>query len=354
MKVLVLATHYNKGGAEKQLGHIALELARNGAILLHVSIAKQMPPNIPENKPSCRYQSLGVTRFRSLQFFQSILKLFQTEKPDIILSCITPCDFMAFLWTRFNCCKWVMREPNTYVDAKKESPWALRRWLGRYADAVISNNQGGYEFWEKTRQGRSTHLVSNLIYADLVQASAKNHSRQMIPEKPYYVCVGRLEEQKNFLQALRGFAYFARENPGYCLCIVGSGSQLDLLKTEAENLRIFDSVIFTGYLSNPLPTIRASKGLILPSHYEGCPNVAMEAAVLGIPLLLSDIPAHRAVFHEDSVFYFPLNQPRSTSECINRSLNSRHQPDFHQLKQEWNAKTNGRKYYEILKKISSI
>ncbi len=49
--------------------------------------------------------------------------------------------------------------------------------------------------------------------------------------------------------------------------------------------------------------------LISPSLYEGAPNAVMEAVYLGLPVLLSNIPAHQALFPnaDSSCFFNPAD-----------------------------------------------
>ena len=156
-------------------------------------------------------------------------------------------------------------------------------------------------------------------------------------------------EQKNFQQAIQGFAAFSKKHSEYKLVVVGAGSQREKLLAEAQQSGVADSVLFTGYLSNPLPLIGKAKGLILPSRFEGCPNVAMEAAMLNTPLILSSIAAHRALFDEDMVHYFQLDAPDQTANALEKTLD-KPEPGFKDLLPQWGAELNGLKYYDIIKK----
>ena len=47
-------------------------------------------------------------------------------------------------------------------------------------------------------------------------------------------------------------------------------------------------VRFAGWSDNPNKYIEGSKGLLLPSHWEGFPNVLIEAMTLAVPVIAYD------------------------------------------------------------------
>jgi glycosyltransferase involved in cell wall biosynthesis len=63
----------------------------------------------------------------------------------------------------------------------------------------------------------------------------------------------------------------------------------------------------TGFVPHPWSFMKAATALVAPSLFEGYPNVVLEAMACGCPVIVSDIPAHRAFLDEGSaVFVDPL------------------------------------------------
>lgn len=76
--------------------------------------------------------------------------------------------------------------------------------------------------------------------------------------------------------------------PRLHLHFVGSGPLESQLKELALRLNVEDCVHFYGYLTNPYPVLRRCDLALVPSRYEGFPNIALEALALGVPLLMTD------------------------------------------------------------------
>ena len=65
-----------------------------------------------------------------------------------------------------------------------------------------------------------------------------------------------------------------------------------------------------------LQQIQQADALINPSRIEGGPAVVTEAIVAGVPVLASDIPAHRGLLGEDYLGFFTVDDPADLSRRI--------------------------------------
>jgi glycosyltransferase involved in cell wall biosynthesis len=83
---------------------------------------------------------------------------------------------------------------------------------------------------------------------------------------------------------------------------------VDLLERSA---RIAPWVVeVSGLTDHGLITLlRGSAGLVSPSYVEGFGLPLIEAAALGTPLIVSDIPAHREVAGDSATFVDPNDGP---------------------------------------------
>jgi glycosyltransferase involved in cell wall biosynthesis len=102
------------------------------------------------------------------------------------------------------------------------------------------------------------------------------------------VALGRLTYQKNYPMLIRALA----DVPGALLEIVGGGEDEAALRSLVADLGIGDRVIFAGLVARKNALERAAAGdvFVQVSRYEGHSLALIEAARLGLPLIVSDVP----------------------------------------------------------------
>jgi glycosyltransferase involved in cell wall biosynthesis len=126
----------------------------------------------------------------------------------------------------------------------------------------------------------------------------------------YILGVGRLVPEKGFHILI---AAFKAANPKFKLLIVGKADHEDTysrsLLAEAS-----DTICFAGFQAHEtLRTLYENASLfVLPSTHEGLPISALEAANLGVPVLLSDIQANLDI-ELPPVNYFPVGDTAALS-----------------------------------------
>jgi glycosyltransferase involved in cell wall biosynthesis len=114
--------------------------------------------------------------------------------------------------------------------------------------------------------------------------------------KRYALTVARIDAQKRQLDLIA--AYAALRQPSWKLALVGgadySGSYAQAVAEAARNT---PGVVMLGHQSGAaLAALYSHAGaFVLPSSHEGQPIAVLEAASYGLPLILSDIPAHREI-----------------------------------------------------------
>lgn len=110
---------------------------------------------------------------------------------------------------------------------------------------------------------------------------------------PAVLAVGRLDENKNPLGIVRGFAGINEMEPEAQLYFIGQGALEQRARQLADELGIADCVHFLGYHCNPYPLIKQADCLLSLSRVEGFQTVIVEALSLGVPFVSSDAGAAR-------------------------------------------------------------
>ncbi len=121
-----------------------------------------------------------------------------------------------------------------------------------------------------------------------------------IPERaPVVVTVGRQEYQKGHGHLLAAIPALRDQFPDLVVLIVGrEGHCTRDLQALVADLRIENLVRFLGHRTDVADLLSAADVFAFPSVYEGLGGANLEAMAMGLPMVVSDIPALREVVAE--------------------------------------------------------
>lgn len=103
--------------------------------------------------------------------------------------------------------------------------------------------------------------------------------------------VGRLVPEKGISELLQAHARVVSRFPFSHLLLIGYTEEEQPLPASAlEMLKETPNVHQIGFQSDVVPYLASIDVLTLPSYREGLPTAPLEAATLGVPVILSDIP----------------------------------------------------------------
>jgi glycosyltransferase involved in cell wall biosynthesis len=131
--------------------------------------------------------------------------------------------------------------------------------------------------------------------------------------------VGRLSREKAYERLLVIHRRLLDQGIRHKLMIVGDGPDKEYLDRLIRAMDLQNSVIMTGYQSNPYPYMKKSRFLVISSYTEGLPVISMEALSLGVPVV-STIPSIGAVFGEETCGFVSENDNASLEAAIRRML----------------------------------
>ena len=103
--------------------------------------------------------------------------------------------------------------------------------------------------------------------------------------------LGRLHEQKGIDVLLNAMALVIRRFPRVRLFIGGDGPKRADLEDQVDRLGLAQSIEFLGWVTpRQVPTLISSASmLVIPSRWEGLPNVALQAGLMGRPVVGSQV-----------------------------------------------------------------
>ena len=106
--------------------------------------------------------------------------------------------------------------------------------------------------------------------------------------KDYYISIGRLTKQKNFIFLIKCFREIIKSNPDIKLVIIGEGEQYSKIRQIIQESKIEKNIFLIGYQNNVFNYLSNSKGFILSSLWEDPGFVIVEAIFCNVPVLSSN------------------------------------------------------------------
>lgn len=103
-------------------------------------------------------------------------------------------------------------------------------------------------------------------------------------DRTVLACLGSLSWEKNVSAAVEAM----RHRPGDILLVMGEGPLRGELEEQSRRLP-HGRVRFLGTVADPVTILRAVDVLLMPSRTEGTPGAAIEAGLMGIPVVASAV-----------------------------------------------------------------
>jgi glycosyltransferase involved in cell wall biosynthesis len=323
MRILHCIPSMAGGGAERQLTYLAAGLVQRG-VHTHVALVRRGEHFQELERSGAKVHQLAASGNHSPALALIIHRLIQRLQPDVIQTWLTQMDIVAGIVARFNRVPWILSERNSAPSYARSWKNRLREWLGREASAVIANSQSGSDYWGKHLPSRVPRVViSNALPLDSIDETLPLHPATcgVGPGEKLVLYVGRLHFTKNLPTLLHALKRVTGELPIKAV-LCGEGPERAALEQAIANLGLAGRVRLQGYVSDPWQWMKRADVFVSPSFVEGHPNTVMEAMACGVPLVVSDIPAHREFLDEHTARLIDPNAPDRFAQAILGALKS--------------------------------
>lgn len=167
------------------------------------------------------------------------------------------------------------------------------RWLSTWCDRLVGNSHAVVAFYEQlgVPKDRLTMIYSGA--AAMEHAAADPAVRAELgfeAEAPLILFAGRLALQKRVDDLLKALDLLQTVQPNARTVIAGDGPLRDRLEQTSHAYHLDHHVKFLGHREDVPRLMAASDLIVLPSAYEGLPNVLLEAMQLSKPVVATAAP----------------------------------------------------------------
>ena len=131
------------------------------------------------------------------------------------------------------------------------------------------------------------------LYDPIIEINKINLQKKQQVDLPfkkakYFIAVGRLTRQKNFIMLCKAVKKLILNFPDFILVIAGHGEDKNKILSYIKKNNLEKNIFLIGYVKNIFPYINSSQGFILSSLWEDPGFVLIEAGACKIPVFSSD------------------------------------------------------------------
>jgi glycosyltransferase involved in cell wall biosynthesis len=305
IRLALVITELDVGGAERCLANLAARLDQRRFLPIVYCLApRPSDDRLVEQLRAARVpvEFLGARSWRA--FFAAKARLRQrlaVQSPHVLQTFLFHANVLGPLAAAS------APPPRIVLGVRVADPSPWRRWLEsrlmHRADRVVCVSRSVAAIvGAKTRvapeklvvipNGLEESAFASTPAADLRPLGVAENRRVLL-------FVGRLHRQKGLDWLLAILPSIFGQLPDHDLLLVGEGPQRAMLQRMARSPNLRDRVHFVGRRDDVLALLRACDVLLLPSRWEGMPNVVLEAMAAGRPVVASRVEGVAELLGDD-------------------------------------------------------
>lgn len=245
------------------------------------------------------------------------IRLFIKElEPDVCIAFVSDVAFSARVATLFNnkviCVSAERGDPYTL-------PWIWKKlvsWAYKHSDYCFFQLDKARDFFGKRVRSKS-FVIPNLFTPNATAVPYTGVRHKTI------VSAGRFAYQKGYDILIKAFKDIHFRHPEYTMTIYGDGPLKDEYNALVADLGLQDVVSFPGYVKDVASAVREEGIFVLPSRYEGIPNVLIEVLAMGVPTVSADCTPGGPAFltnNGERGLLFPVGDIQKLTDAIERLI----------------------------------
>jgi glycosyltransferase involved in cell wall biosynthesis len=256
---------------------------------------------------------------------QKLKKIVKQEQPNLMVSCLYESNIISRLVSKITNTPLVGSLVSDSYSEIRTAAFGMKRKIGGmfyyYLDCLTASIP---KMWiansESIKQSNAKKLNIPLnkiqvVYRGRNADEIKAWTRPENKEAFHFACVGRLLETKGLDELVYAIAQLKEKGYPVKLDLYGEGPYANALKKTVELLGVNAQVVLHGNTPNAWQKLYDADAFVFPSWYEGFSGALVEAMMVGLPILASNIPMNlEAIEDNATAFVFKVNHGKDLFE----------------------------------------
>lgn len=334
-RLLLVISNLTWGGAERQVIEIANQLD-SARFDVHVCILSNHAPLAASlhNADERLHQISKKHKFDFGVVFR-LAKLMNQLGTDVVHGFLFDAEISSRLAARLAGVRFVIgSERNSSHNYRTVNMLAYRLTAGLMT-LCVANSEAGKRFNRETFKLPESRYRVVYNGVDTTRFRPRDHIEAKkhfdLPDDRFVIgMVGSFKRQKNHPYLLRVLQRLKEQRSDFCVAFVGttifegdneSGAYFESVLAAIDEMNLGDCIKMLGPRDDVELFYNACDLTVLPSLYEGTPNVALESLSSGVPVIATDVADNRKVIPDAEVGYIvPLDDEALFAERVDTLL----------------------------------
>ncbi|WP_422927895.1 glycosyltransferase [Singulisphaera sp. PoT] len=323
LNVLQLIPTLDRSGAEKQMVLLAKGLPRERFRVEVATLTRLGPLEYELRAAGIPITAIGKRLKVDPPALLRLIRFLKSRRFDVVQTWIFAANTYGRIAAKAAGVPVVVTAEMAVDLWKGQGNLAFDRYLARWTDKVVGNSHAVVDFYREAGipSDRLEMIFSGIEPVEPPAVDPAEVRREFgFPEGcPLLLFAGRLAPQKGVADLLSALDLLQHVRPDLRTIIVGDGPLREQLESTARAFRLGEAVRFLGHREDVPRLLAASDILVLPSLYEGLPNVVLEAMQFGKPVIATAAPGTtEVVVHDETGILVPLSDHPSLARAIRK------------------------------------
>lgn len=292
IKLLILIPTLECGGSENYISLLCNNI-NSAQFDISLVVLNNAHPFYEINKQTVEVIDLGITQVRYSLF--AIKNLVKEKQPDIIYTVANHLNLLlaTFRWMFPKKIRFIARESSIVSINSKQTKFPalynklIKKFYNRLdfilCQSVYMQRDLVSNFNIPLHKTAVIHNPVGTIKTSESKMTDKEGSSKIYQ----FITVARLIPEKGIDRLIKAVAKLSLP---FHYDIIGEGAQRNELQNLIDQLQLQDKIFLKGEMTQPYLHLQSADLFLMGSHYEGFPNVLLEAGSIGIPVVAFDVP----------------------------------------------------------------
>lgn len=326
-KTIILAFPLGNSAVSDYFKSLSAELVSRGYLVIILTSGRTKEPQ-SINPLICYWPSIRPTHWQDALL---LAKIIRRHKPVLVLAnfgAVNTCILTSYLMgvpirlARYHTSFDVFQRLNYWGRFVEKFKVMRKSYVYRFATMLLPVAESMSIELEKIYQVPRKKIKT--FHNALIDLRIVGTHAAIAPDK--LICAGRLTFGKGQDVLIQALHLVINKFPDVKLQLIGNGASMKELSDLAEHLALSSSVDFVGSIPHEQVFSRMAEAcaVVVPSRFEACPYVVIEAMSVGIPVIASAVGGIPELIRDGvDGFLVPPENPEILAERIMALLDDR-------------------------------